>query len=147
MSVALLKSFNKDEISVRAVFFQFFLVVYNLAYTKKVDIVYCQSDLLLKLGISIAIHLQANYKPNSHKLNEQNDFSVWYRKKQRNLKNNQRSCSQQHIHVKSEEIRFGRFTGKAFNCSFNLNILIKLMKTFFLYKCKVLHYFIYLTYS
>ena len=46
---------------------------------------------------------------------EQNGFSVWYRKKQRNLKNNQRSCSQQHIHVKGEEIRFGRFTGKAFN--------------------------------
>ena len=49
-------------------FFQFFEVVYNLVYTKKVDIVYCQSDLLLKLGISSAIHLQANYKPNSHKL-------------------------------------------------------------------------------
>ena len=64
-SVALTKSFNKDKIPARVVFFQFFEVVYNLVYTKKVDIVYCQSDLLLKLGISSAIHLQANYKANS----------------------------------------------------------------------------------
>ena len=87
------------------------------------DIVYCQSDLLLKLG---TIHLQANYKTRTSYV--QNGFSVWYCKKQRNLENNQRSCAQQHIHVKGEEIRFGRFTGKAFNCSFNLNILIKLIK-------------------
>ena len=61
---------------------------------------------------------------------EQNGFSVWYRNKQRDLKNNQRSCSQQHIHVKGDEIRFGRFTGKSFNCLFNLNTLMKLVKSF-----------------
>ena len=69
-SVALMKSFDKDEISARVVFF----VVYNLVYTKKVDIVYCQSDLLLKLGISSAIHLQANYKTRTSYV--QNGFSV-----------------------------------------------------------------------
>ena len=52
--------------------------------------------------------------------------------KQRNLKNNQRSCSQQHIHVKGDEIRFGRLTGKSFNCLFNLNTLMKLVKSFLL---------------
>ena len=61
---------------------------------------------------------------------EQNGFLVWYRNKQRDLKNNQRSCSQQHIHVKGDEIRFGRFTGKSFNCLFNLNTLMKLVKSF-----------------
>ena len=60
----------------------------------------------------------------------QNGFSVWYRNKQRNLKNKQRSCSQQHIHVKGDEIRFGRLTGKSFNCLFNLNTLMKVVKSF-----------------
>ena len=73
-SVALMKSFDKDEISARVIFFRFFFVVYNLVYTKKVDIVYCQSDLLLKLGISSAIHLQANYKTRTSYV--QNGFSV-----------------------------------------------------------------------
>ena len=79
-----MKSFNKDETSARVFFFPVFFVVYNLVYTKKVDIVYCQSDLLLILG---TIHLQANYKTRTSYV--QNGFSVWYRKKQRNLKNNQ----------------------------------------------------------
>ena len=125
----------KTKYQQQSFFSQFFEVVYNLVYTKKVDIVYCQSDLLLKLGISSAIHLQANYKPNSHKL-WQNGFSVWYRNKWRSLKNIQGSCSQQYIHVKGDKIRFGRFTGKAFNCQFNLNVLMKLLKTFYVYKCK-----------
>ena len=110
---------------------------------------YCQSDLLLKLGISSGIHLQANYRTNLRRL-WAIGFSVWYRNKQRNLKNNQRSCSQQHIHVKGDEIRFGRFTGKSFNCLFNLNTLMKLVKSFLLTNAnymKGLLYFIYLTCS
>ena len=68
---------------------------------------------------------------------EQNGFLIWYRNKRRNLKNKQRSCSQQHIHVKGDKIRFGRFTGKTFNCQFNLNVSMKLLKTFFVYKCEL----------
>ena len=74
---------------------------------------------------------------------EQNGFSVWYRNKRRNLKNIQGSCSQQ-MHEKRDKIRFGRFTGEAFNSQFNLNVSIKLLKTFFVYKCKLSLALIYL---
>ena len=67
---------------------------------------------------------------------EQNGFSVWYCNKRRNLKNKHGSCSQ-HIHEKSDKIWFGRFTGDAFNSQFNLNVSMKLLKTFFVYKCKL----------
>ena len=33
--------------------------------------------------------------------------------------------------------KFGRLTGKPFNCQFNLNVSMKLLKTFFVYKYKL----------
>ena len=48
------------------------------------------------------------------------------------------------MHEKRDKIRFGRFTGEAFNSQFNLNVSIKLLKTFFVYKCKLSLALIYL---
>ena len=122
-SVALMKSFNKDEISARV----FFLIQYILKkWILFIANLICYSNLgyqVLFTSKRITGQTRASYG--------QNGFSVWYRNKQRNLKNIQGSCSQQYIHVKGDKIRFGRFTGKAFNCQFNLNVsLMKLVKSF-----------------
>ena len=128
-SVALMKSFNKDEISARVFFLMYILKKWILFIANLI----CYSN----LGYQVLIFTSKRIISQTSASYEQNGFSVWYRNKWRSLKNIQGSCSQQYIHVKGDKIRFGRFTGKAFNCQFNLNVsLMKLLKTFYVYKCK-----------
>ena len=66
---------------------------------------------------------------------EQNAFPVCCYNKQRNFTNNQASCSRNIYTKKVKKLGLEVLTGKAL--SFDLNLSMKQVKKFFVYKCKL----------